>query len=285
MSEMVCLHCGATTHNGLVLCELSQRHASDLLDDLPVYFRNLARWRPGRAGSRPVPGSRVLYDGEIREDKAGDRISDSLNAVGNAVATWARALADDRGIELSDGDSETAVFAATCALLANHLTSIGTLEWAGEMIRDLEHHARRLRGLTEVAVPGWYAGTCRRKVAMATEDDAGLCGAIIHVLPGLSIVTCVGCGSTTFARDHLEAILDDARGWVAPPKRLAEAIVALVDGEESIEDLRKRIAIWAVRDQIETLRPTPYAPKRHRLGDVLDVLWRKAEATSGRMTG
>jgi hypothetical protein len=58
-----CKHCGATTSNGLALCELSQMAAAKSLEFLPVYFRNLARWRPGRAGSRPVPGSRVLYDG------------------------------------------------------------------------------------------------------------------------------------------------------------------------------------------------------------------------------
>lgn len=277
MSESFCKHCGATTHNGLALCELCQAHGSDVFDRLPVYFRNLARWRPGRAGSRPVPGSRVLYDGETREQDSGDRITDALNEVGNTVSTWGRALADDRGIELPDGDSEVVVFTATCNLLSDHLTSIATLEWAGELIRDLDHHERRLRVLTTDAVPGWYAGGCGRRIAMATTDGDGLCGAPTYVLPGLSIVTCQACGSTTFARDHLPAILNEARGWVARPMRMAEAIVALVDTELSVPRLHKRISKWGERDQIEAVRATEYAPKRFKLGEVLDLLMNEGE--------
>jgi hypothetical protein len=272
VSDLHCLHCGATTHNGLVLCSLCQTHVRDVFDDLPVYFRNLARWRPGRAGSRPVPGSRVLYDGEVHADESSDRISNALNEVGNAVSTWARSLADDRGIELPDGDSETLVFAATCALLAGHVVSIATLEWAGELVRDLDHHERRLHGLTLVAVPGWYAGSCRRRLAMATDEDDGLCGATTYVLPGLSTVTCQACGSTTFARDHVETILAEAADWVAPPRRIAEAVVALVDTEESVTKLHDRIRQWGSRKAIEVIRATPYAPKRYRLGAVVNLL-------------
>jgi hypothetical protein len=88
-----CLHCGAETSNGLALCDLCQRAAVINLEFLPVYFRNLARWRPGRAGSRPVPGSRVLYDGEVRGDGTGDRISDRLDETANGLIGWARMLA------------------------------------------------------------------------------------------------------------------------------------------------------------------------------------------------
>ena len=93
---MKCHHCGARIDNGLALCELCQRHAHLVLEYLPVYFVNLARWRPGRAGSRPVPGSRVLYDGAVRA--SGDRIQDALDEAGNALVTYARMLDDDRGI-------------------------------------------------------------------------------------------------------------------------------------------------------------------------------------------
>lgn len=304
MSEMACLHCGATTHNGLVLCELCQYGATKHFEVLPVYFRNLARWRPGRAGSRPVPGSRVLYDGETHSpDSTGDRISDRLNEALTALATWGRALVDDRGgferpltftsaalmDELPEeiADDKALVFTWLCAGLEHHIVSIGTLEWAGELLRDLAHHEARLRSLIAL-VPGWYAGGCQRKVAMES-----VCGTALYVMPGLTWVTCPSCGSNTPARDHLEVILNEARGWVARPKRLAEALVALMDSEPSVPRLYTRIRQWAfvgdleaihhttrdyewsdeANDLIVTDQPTGFA--RYRLGDVLDLATRR----------
>lgn len=267
-----CLHCGAETSNGLVLCDLSQMKAAKSLDLLPVYFRNLSRWRPGRAGSRPVPGSRVLYDGE--EHTGDDRIARALEGASNAVGTWARALADDRGIKLPSTDTEADQVTALCRLLAEHLTSIGTLEWAGEFVNQLDQHEARLRTLTEDAAPGWYAGGCKR------------CDSGTYVVPGLTWVTCRGCGTTTYARDHLDTILEEAADWVAPPKRLAEAIVAMVDGEQSVPRLHKRISKWGERGRIVTHRRVDedgdeVGAKRHRLGDVLGMLAVEGQTRQG----
>jgi hypothetical protein len=280
-----CLHCGAETSNGLALCELCQRFVVTALEYLPVYFRNLARWRPGRAGSRPVPGSRVLYDGVIRGAGTGDRISDALDEVATALLTWARVLVKDRPhftrpltyddavltsdlpSEVSDvlSDDPPQMARVLCRQFEKHLTSIATLDWCGEFVRDLGIHETRLRQLTENAMPGWYAGGCRR------------CAAPTYVVPGLTWVTCGSCGATTYARDHLDVILTEARGWVARPMRLAEAVVALVDTEMSVPRLHKRISKWGERERIEALRRLdhdgdPTGPKRFRFGDVLDVL-------------
>ena len=270
-----CLHCGAKGGgNGLALCELCQRYARSVFEMLPVYFRNLARWRPGRAGSRPVPGSRVLYDGGERGPGTGDRISDTLDEVANALTTSARMLADDRphlarlldrlaAARAAETIDEAQMVAWLCKGFDRFLTSLATLEWCGEFVKELAEHETRLRELTETAVPGWYAGACRH------------CAAATYVVPGLTWVTCRACGSTTYARDHLETILDEAREWVARPMRLAEAVVALIDTELSIPRLHKRISKWGERGQIEALRMhdsmgDPVGPKRFRLGDVLD---------------
>lgn len=283
---MSCYHCGAITTNGLALCDLCQRKAAVVLEFLPAYFRNLARWKPGRAGSRPVPGSRVLYDGDARHG-TGDRISDAVDEAVNALTTWARALADDRpdmprpltfanAVLLGDlpdviaeelADDQPLAVAWLCIAFEHHLTTVATLAWCGEFVRELGTHEQRLRSLTEAAVPGWYAGSCRRRISMDSD-----CGAPTYVIPGLTWVTCSQCGATTYARDHLETILGEARPWVARPMRLAEAVVALVDTEQSVPRLHKRISKWGERGRIDVVRAHDHAPKRYRLGDVLDRL-------------
>ena len=268
MSTTTCLSCFATTSNGLVLCEACRVRVTVHLDFLPAYFANLARWRPGRAGSRPVPGSREPSSGITEAD---DRVSRALDEVGADIAGWARALADDRCLDLPAQGDEAATFAELCHLLTENLTSIGTLGWAGEFVGAVARNESWLRALTEEVVPGWYAGPCRR------------CGVSLYVVPELTWVTCPSCSITvnvSKSRDHLDAVLDEARDWVATPKQLAGAIVALVDEETDVESLRKRIAIWGSRDHLAVHRPHDYAIKRYRLGDVLDLLARK-DATRG----
>lgn len=298
------MSCQAEVTNGLALCELCQRYVLTAAEHLPIYVRNLARWRPGRAGSRPVPGSRVLYDGVDRGDSTGDRISDRLDEAVTALTTWARWLVKDRphlprpltyaDAVLSDdlpektadalSDDPGEVVRLLCVAYEDHLTSIATLDWCGEFVRDLAHHETVLRALTETAVPGWYAGGCRR------------CTCATYVVPGLSWVVCRGCGATTYARDHLDTILDEARGWVARPKSLAEAVVALVDTEPSAPRLYTRIRQWAHQGQLAPIRATARGYEwsddedrivlvdqevghaRYQLGEVLDLVLRPARA-------
>jgi hypothetical protein len=260
---MNCLSCGAATTNGLALCELCRRKAQADLEFLPVYFKNLARWRPGHAGSRPVPGSRVLWSGDV--GGSGDRVRDALDAAGNELVAWSKALTDDRGIESPVADDEPAQVAALCGWLGENLTSIATLEWCGAFVVELGDCEATLRALTEDIVPGWYAGACR------------LCGVPTHVVPGLTWVTCVGCGSTTYARDHLDIVIDEARGWVARPRAIAEAVVALMDTEASVPRLFERVRKWGQRGRIVAVRALDadgdeVGPKRYRMGEVLDRL-------------
>ena len=256
---MNCYNCQAPTDNGLALCERCQIAASVIFEFLPVYFANLARWRPGRAGARPVPGSR---EPSTLGGGGNDHIGRVMDEVGGDVSSWAVALADDRPIDLPVTDGEADEVTLLCRLFAENLTSIATLEWCGEFLRVMTEHEVTLRRLTERIAPGWYAGGCKQ------------CGYATYVIPGLTWVTCsnYGCGATTYARDHLETILDESRGWVARPMRLAEAAVALIDTELSVPRLHKRISKWGERDQIDTVREHDHMPKRYRFGEVLDRL-------------
>jgi hypothetical protein len=285
---MTCLHCGATVTNGLALCELCQHYVKTALPYMAIYFRNLSRWKPGRAGSRPVPGSRE--PSSVATVRA-DRVWDTLDEASNALTTWARTLADDRPGRLAATIAriltfeEERCFRLMCALFERRLVTVATLGWAGEFVRGIDEQETILRGLTERVVPGWYAGGCRQPVGFDDDGAVLRCGASTYVVPGLTWVRCGGCGATTYARDHLDTVLDEARGWVARPMRLAEAIVALVDTEMSIPRLHKRISKWGERTtgkNITAIRKVDddgdeVGPKRYRMGDVLDLLRSEGE--------
>lgn len=263
---MNCLSCGAPVTNGLALCETCRAAVVIDLEFLPVYFRNLARWKPGRAGSRAVPGSREpVSPGGQAEDK----VSRLLDEAGAELTGWARCLAEDRPghlarvVERVLTFEEGRCFALLCALFDRHLDSVATIGWVGAFAHSVHHHEGALRRVTEAAVPGWYAGTC------------ATCGSPTYVVPGLTWVTCRFCGATTAARDRLDIVLSEARDWLAPPMRLAEAIVALVDTELSVPRLHKRISKWGERGLITVVRRRDAdgdetGPKRYRLGETLD---------------
>lgn len=295
-----CLHCGAETSNGLALCELCRRAVVVNLEFIAVYFRNLSRWRPGRAGTRDVPGSR---EPRIPLPTEGDAVSRALDESHADLTGWARALADDRPgmarvIErILAGDEEPAA-RLLCVLFARRLDSLSTLEWVGEFARGTQRIETRLGALTVQCVPGWYAGACRT------------CGNATYVVPGLTWATCNGitgwtsgerptpirCGATTYAADHLDIVLEEAREWVGRPKALAEALVALLDTEMSVPRLYTRIRQWAFVGDLDPIRFTAreYAwddglekvvvvdqkvgPARYQLGQVLDLSLRNTRA-------
>ncbi|GAB2970204.1 hypothetical protein [Nocardioides montaniterrae] len=278
---MNCLSCHATTTNGLGLCELCTYAASEALGHrgIVVHFGNLARQRkPARPnGSLGGRGTWLIKRGEV----SGSVIDHALSLAANDLATWARALHDDRPQYQppEQADTEAATVAALCASLAEHLTTIACLEWAGQFVRDTTRHYAALRELTRTVIPGWYAGACR--ICTAGE---------MRVVPGDKLASCRDCGATTFARDSLAVILEEASGWVATPKRIAEAVVALSDSEPSVAKVYDRVRQWANRGDLEPIyrykRDHVYdleqqrivvadvkiGRARYRFGDVFDLL-------------
>ena len=169
-------------------------------------------------------------------------------------------------------------------LRAAGITAI--LNLCGEFC-DLHEIEETLRKVAEQVVPGWYAGACET------------CQASTYVVPGLTWVTCRTCGTTTPVSDRLPIILAEARPWVGTPRKIAEALVAMLDEESDVERLWERIRRWGraestIRDRRtgKVKRVIPAGPlhglsvrridsdgdevgARHfRLGDVVDLLKR-----------
>lgn len=276
---MKCYHCQAETTNGLALCDLGQGYAARCLEFLPIYFRNLARWQPGKAGARPVPASR---EPRTIANQVSDRVTDALDQAAADITDYAHKLATHHNLDLPASNDEQASVRVACWILTENLTSVATLDWCGDMVRVLGDHETKLRAMTEDVAPGWYAGSCK------------VCESGTYVVPGLTWVTCLACGSTTYARDHINTVLDEARGWVARPRALAETVVALVDTEMSVPRLYERIKKWGQRgEQGSNLRGItavrrldrdgdPTGPKSYRLGDVLDLIASEGQTTSHR---
>ena len=287
-----CFSCQARTDNGLALCDMCRRFATDNLPVLQVYIRNLARFRkpPRPNGSLGVAGQWLIKRGETEVDK----VAKALEAAYNDLDRLVEMLKNDRGVEppQADSDAETAI--AYCELLEKHVASIATCEWAGEFIRDIERHLHRLAEYTIQVVPGWYAGECQQVTGRDMEGNTYRCGTPLFVIPGATWLTCQGCGTSSHASDHIDTILEEASDWVAPPMRLAEALVSLIATEQSVPRLHKRISKWGETrkrkrkvdgEEVEIVTPPkiaavrrtdsegdPIGPKRFRLGDVLELL-------------
>lgn len=288
---MKCFACGATVSNGLALCDLCQTRIRLIADVLPTYYRNLARWRPGKAGSRPVPGSRPPAGAleTTSDDTTGDRISDRLDDALTTLHGLAKTAATRRPYlgqlydrlstaRAQDRLDDTQVVDWLCRGLARHLSSLATLDSCGQLVAGLAYHEEVLRELTEELIPGWYAGACTT------------CGSGTYALTDLTWVSCRGCGKRDHAAAHIPTILHEARGWVAPPAVLADTLVALVDGEQSPRRLYDRIRQWAARGRLAAVHQIrrdyswdedqlrfvvtdqEVGAARYRLGDVLDLL-------------
>lgn len=308
-----CLHCGAEISNGLGLCDLARRFVTDALGFLPTYFANLSRWQPGRAGSRPVPGSRVLFfDHDVRQG-TGDKISDQLDetlvqlaALAEKVATarpYLRRLLDRLTAAKADGRIDDGQYIDwLCRGFIRFLPSIATLDMAGDFVRAVASHEEKLRRFTEEYVPGWYAGACANVVDTDDQGNDISCGAGTYAVPGLTWIVCGACGDTTAARDHIETILTEAAGWVGTPKRLAEAVVALVDTEQSVPRLYTRIRQWAFVGELEPVQrmgrgyvwdddtermvvgTVKVGTARYRMGDVLQIVLRPTRSLKSHVS-
>lgn len=298
---MTCLHCGAEVTNGLALCATCRQTLRVGLVNVAAYHADVLRIQPGQRvkvrsayRSTPPPAVRAPYD----------PISNVAAAVDNMLSTWCRALTDDR-----PGIGHAPLGAVRqCAWLEGHLRSIATLEWAGELLRDVTASERRLQRILDRSDTGWYAGICGAVLEDERAHDGttcmcachnghdcpcdipGGCGSEVAMIaavvcerglyatPGHGWIRCPECGTTYDAASRRDTMMAEAREELAPVSVIARIVVGLVDTEQSVERLTNRIDQWVSRGQLHDLgvRVLDGRPRRvYRIGDVFDLVGRK----------
>lgn len=264
-----CLSCHAETSNGLALCDRCRHTFSVACVNTAAYFTDVDRIRPGRRvkvraayQSTPPPGSEVFVDA----------IGEALDHAATIVFGWCRNLEDDRpGLTMPD------ITERRCGWLESHVVTIGTLEWAGECLREMRDCERMLRRILDRADTGRYAGLCGNEIGREDTPDGPqtvACERHLYVSAGSSWVVCPECGRTWNAEERREAMLAVARKELAPVRTIARVVVALTD-EPSAERLTRRIEQWVRREQLRDygVRVLDGHPRRvYRIDDVLRLV-------------
>lgn len=242
---MKCRHCTAETTNGLALCARCQQTLTVACVNVGAYFTDVDRIRPGQRvkvrstyKSAPPPGL----------DPPRDPIADALDHVSTIVFGWCRNLEDDRPGVLAKLPATTE---ARCGWLGTYATTIATLEWAGECVRETLDCERVLRRILDKADTGHYVGICGNEIGRETVDSEVLpvyCERHLYATDD-SWVTCPECGRAWDAAERQRVMLEHARAELAPVRVIARVVVQLTE-EASVERLTRRIEQWVHRGQL-----------------------------------
>jgi hypothetical protein len=268
-----CLFCSADVTNGLALCERCQRTLTVSLVNVAAFYADALRIQPGervkvRTTYRSTPPPEVA--------PRIDPITATASHVDTVVVGWVRNLEDDRpNLSRAPGDIVRA-----CGWLETHVTTIATLEWAGEMLGEIMDCERRLQRLIDRSDTGWYAGVCGNEIGREVDAYGDVvvvdCERNLYGTVGTSWVRCPECGRTWDARQRRDVMIREAREQLAPVSVIARAVVGLLDNEASVQRLANRIDKWVSRGQLPSLGVRVLddgKPHRvYRIGDVFDLL-------------
>lgn len=285
---MKCLFCTADVTNGLGLCERCQQTLSVSLVNVAAFYSDAIRIQPGqrvkvRGAYQSAPPPPVIPDP--------DPVSRTTDEVDVIVVGWVRNLEDDRP-NLSRCPAGTVL---ACGWLEAHVKTIATLEWAGEVVREMLDCEKQLQRLIDRSDTGWYAGVCGNEIGrewIGEDDDAEVvalnCERNLYGTMGTSWVRCPECGRTWDAGKRREVMIAEARDQSAPVSVIARAVVGLLDNEVSVQRLANRIDQWVSREKLHSLGVRVLAdgkPHRvYRIGDVFDLLGYRDDDTRTNRT-
>jgi hypothetical protein len=264
-------------------------HLAELAGEVEAAILKLVRYGSGGGGSgeRPVP-----WD-DVRAERAA--------AVGNTVATWARHVAESRGLVVevpgpprpagplcfhgqalplldrakppcahsSCGQIGTRRSHLGVAIAASWLAEHGQLEWlrhqreAAEAMTDLREAAREVERIVDRPRDRWYAGPC-----WADLPSEERCEVELYAVPGARTVRCPECKTEHDAAARKQWLLDEARDALVHAELMARALTAL-----GVEDVTPaRVRGMARHGRLVAKGVNSAGDPTYRVGDVLDVI-------------
>lgn len=267
-----CMWCTAKTSNGLALCQRCQTTLSVSLVNVAAYFADVDRIRPGqrvkvRSAYRSAPPPSI--------EPAPDRIAEALDHVATIVFGWCQNLEDDRPGVTPELPMLTE---RRCGWLEACVTSIATLPWAAECLREIRDCERMLKTILDRSDTGRYVGVCGNEIGRSELDGEVVsvsCQRHLYLPPTTDWVTCPECGRSWNGKERQQAMVAMARDELAPIRVIASVIVQLVDEESSVERLTRRIEQWVQREKLNDygVRVLDGRPRRvYRIDDVLKLV-------------
>jgi hypothetical protein len=305
MTTTTCQHCPATTTGGAALCPRCLKTVQHALTNIGASYADLDRVTFGGVRRRGSTASDPTWTraAAIRLDPltAADEVAT------NALTTWARVLIDDR----PQAGTMPRTVPELAIWLSDHLRSISTLGWAGDMARDLLDAERQLKRVTERLRTGNYLGLCGNVIRPEVVHDSRSCACSCHLsellsrdapgafacdVPGgchpdepavpaelcvqplyapthRSAVTCL-CGGTWDVQARRQQLVRAAEDELLPVAGIAR-LAAVFTGEVNVAKVEARIRQWAARGKVEVadIQRIDGRPRRvYRVGDVLDLL-------------
>jgi hypothetical protein len=157
-----------------------------------------------------------------------------LDGVRTALTTWARHVAEERGVTVPTGPQDPTHVAARW--MAAHCEWMRHRPEAEQWITDVHKAHRIVRGIAE---PGQH------RVIVGLCD----CGKTLYAVTGRQTVTCPDCELTwdvDDSRDALRGHLDDRLVTAAEAAHLA----GFLDTDRSAVQIRKLVNKWSERGQL-----------------------------------
>lgn len=270
--KTTCMWCTAETSNGLALCQRCQTTLSVSLVNVAAYFADVDRIRPGqrvkvRSAYRSAPPPAV--------EPAPDRIAEALDHVATIVFGWCQNLEDDRPGVTPELPTLTE---RRCGWLEGCVTSIATLPWAADCLREIRDCERMLKTILDRSDTGRYVGVCGNEIGRSELDGEVVsvsCPRHLYLPPTTDWVTCPECGRSWNGKERQAAMVAMARDELAPIRVIASVIVQLVEEESSVERLTRRIEQWVQREKLNDygVRVLDGRPRRvYRIDDVLKLV-------------
>ncbi len=211
------------------------------------------------AASREVPLRGALRPTRLPFDPdASRRAAEAFND----IATWGRAVEDDRGEEVpvaTRGEHQAAV---TALWLQGQLEWIRHQQFAAEAMADLREAGDTIKRIVDSPPGQRIAGVCN-------------CGVTMYARESATGVTCESCGLDWVVEEAREHLRETLRSYLVTPAEAAW-LLAFFGLTGNRDRSRRTIVMWALRGRIESHGEVG-GERAYLFGDILERATRAAQ--------